>query len=266
MNKIFNNEMFSRNKGLITDNQQNILKNSAVAVFGLGGLGGVICEILVRSGIYNLKLIDKDVFDKSNLNRQIYANINSIGKLKIEITKKQLLKINPDLIIEAYTEINEQNILTILNKVNVAVLALDETLPCIIISRHTKLENIPLVEGWALPYGNVRVFTNETPSLEEVYHLPTKGKDIFELTDEEMKDLNYKMIIELKKIKGVNKYYDENVNERIKEQVIPSFAPMVWLTACIMSFEVLKILLGTGNIAFAPDIKLYNPFEFRMEK
>lgn len=265
MNEIVYNQIFYRNQGLIDENQQEILKSARVVVFGLGGLGGVICEILVRSGILNLKLIDKDIFDISNLNRQIYATKETIGKRKTESTRDALLKINPDLNISLFNHVGEDNINEVMQDIDLALLALDETLACILISRVARSKHIPLVEGWALPFANVRVYTNATPSLEEVYSLPTLGKDLKDISDAESKELNLKMLLELKKIEGVMQYYEENIMEKLQERRIPSFAPMVWLNACMMSFEGIKILLNMGNIAYAPNMAIYNPFEFKTE-
>jgi molybdopterin/thiamine biosynthesis adenylyltransferase len=263
MDKALYNEIFYRNQGLIDEAQQEKLKSARVVVFGLGGLGGVICEILVRSGILNLTLIDKDTFDVSNLNRQIYATQETIGRLKTESTRDALLNINPHLNLSMYDHVGEDNINELLQYADLALLALDETLACILISRVARNKNIPLVEGWALPFANVRVYTGATPGLEEVYNLPTMGKNLNNISKEEATELNLMMLLELKKIEGVEQYYDENIMEILQEKRIPSFAPMVWLNSCIMSFEAIKVLLHMGNISYAPKMAIYNPFEFR---
>ncbi|MFC2136879.1 ThiF family adenylyltransferase [Bacteroidota bacterium] len=263
MNKDLYNELFIRNKGILLEKEQNILKNSMIAVFGLGGLGGVICEILVRTGIEKLIIIDKDVYDSSNSNRQIYANTTSVGKLKTDETEKRLKEINPNLQIEKYIIVDEDNISQIMKNVNLAILALDETLACINISRECKKKKIPLIEGWALPYGNVRVFSEDTPTLEEVYNLPTINKHLNSISEDEKKELNLHMLLELRIIDGIEQYYTGEAMERIKQKLIPSFAPMVWLTACIMSFEVIKILLNKPRISYSPKLNLFDPYYFK---
>lgn len=72
------------------------LKNSHVAVFGVGGVGGYVVEALVRSGIGEIDLIDNDKFGESNLNRQIYATRSSLGEFKVDAAKKRILDINPE--------------------------------------------------------------------------------------------------------------------------------------------------------------------------
>ena len=72
------------------------LANSKVAVFGIGGVGGYVCEALVRSGIGSFDLIDNDKVCLTNLNRQIIATRNTVGRYKTEVMKERILEINPD--------------------------------------------------------------------------------------------------------------------------------------------------------------------------
>ena len=88
---------FSRTELLLGEEAMNKLKNSHVAVFGIGGVGGYVCEALVRSGIGAFDLIDKDTVDLTNLNRQIIATRSTIGRYKAEVMKERMLDINPDV-------------------------------------------------------------------------------------------------------------------------------------------------------------------------
>lgn len=72
-----------------------MLQNKHVAVFGLGGVGGYVCEALVRMGVGHFTLIDHDVISLSNLNRQIIATYDTIGRKKIEVMKERMLSIQP---------------------------------------------------------------------------------------------------------------------------------------------------------------------------
>lgn len=250
-----------RNIGLLSREEQQQIRNSHVAVFGVGGLGGVIAEVLVRSGIGSIALIDRDVFEPTNMNRQIYAFADTMGKRKIDVTEEFLRRINPEIIINKDTTIDEGNMDRIMNGVHVALLALDDIVPCILISRFAFNKRIPVVEGWAIPVGNVRVFTAETPTLEEVYRMPTVGRDLSTLSKAEIKELNLKMIYTLQSIEGVGDYYSGLALQRINQGTITSFAPMVWLTAVLMATEALKLILGKGSIATAPLFKLYDPYK-----
>ena len=88
---------FSRTELLLGKEAINKLKNSRVAVFGIGGVGGYVCEALVRSGIGAFDLIDDDKVCLTNLNRQIIATRKTVGKYKVDVMKERMLEINPDV-------------------------------------------------------------------------------------------------------------------------------------------------------------------------
>ena len=95
---------FSRTEMLIGNDGMKKLKDAKVAVFGLGGVGSFVCEGLARSGIGNFILVDYDKIDESNINRQLIATVNTIGKYKVDLMKERILEINPDANVEVYRE------------------------------------------------------------------------------------------------------------------------------------------------------------------
>ena len=90
-------DQFIRSKAILGSDKIELLKNKHVAVFGLGGVGGHACEALARSGVGELTIIDNDVVDISNINRQLVAVHSSIGQAKVDVMEKRLLDINPDI-------------------------------------------------------------------------------------------------------------------------------------------------------------------------
>lgn len=97
-------EYFSRTISLIGEEKFLKLNNCHVAVFGIGGVGGYVCEALIRSGVGKLTIVDNDAVSPSNINRQIIATVDSIGKDKVDVAKDRLLSINPDAKISAVKE------------------------------------------------------------------------------------------------------------------------------------------------------------------
>lgn len=87
---------FSRTELLLGKEAMERLSRARVAVFGIGGVGGYVCEALVRSGIGAFDLIDDDQVCLTNLNRQIIATRKTIGRYKTEVMKERILEINPD--------------------------------------------------------------------------------------------------------------------------------------------------------------------------
>ncbi|MBQ3116228.1 MAG: tRNA threonylcarbamoyladenosine dehydratase [Clostridia bacterium] len=88
---------FIRVQALVGSDALEKLKNSNVAVFGIGGVGGFVAEALVRSGVGKITLIDNDTIDESNVNRQIIALTSNVGKAKVDVMKERLLLINKNL-------------------------------------------------------------------------------------------------------------------------------------------------------------------------
>ena len=89
-------EQFSRTALLLGDDGVQRLAKARVAVFGIGGVGGYAVEALARSGIGALDLVDHDTVSLSNINRQIIATHDTLGKLKVEVAKERIHAINPD--------------------------------------------------------------------------------------------------------------------------------------------------------------------------
>jgi tRNA threonylcarbamoyladenosine dehydratase len=87
---------FSRNELAIGTEGLDILKNSTVAVLGVGGVGSFAAEALARSGVGRLVLVDKDDVDITNINRQIHALLSTVGKPKADLMKERIKDINPD--------------------------------------------------------------------------------------------------------------------------------------------------------------------------
>ena len=93
---------FSRTELLLGKEAMEKLKNAKVAVFGIGGVGGYVCEALVRSGVGAFDLIDDDKVCLTNLNRQIIATRKTVGKYKTDVMKDRILEINPDARVEVH--------------------------------------------------------------------------------------------------------------------------------------------------------------------
>ena len=93
---------FSRTELLLGKEAMEKLKNAKVAVFGIGGVGGYVCEALVRSGVGAFDLIDDDKVCLTNLNRQIIATRKTVGKYKTDVMEDRILEINPDARVEVH--------------------------------------------------------------------------------------------------------------------------------------------------------------------
>ncbi len=95
-------EQFARTEALLGQAAMEKLAHSRVAVFGIGGVGGYVCEALARSGVGELDLIDNDRVCLTNLNRQIIATHKTIGRYKTEVMRERILEINPEAVVRVH--------------------------------------------------------------------------------------------------------------------------------------------------------------------
>ena len=107
--------MFERLITLIGEDDVNKLKKANVLIVGLGGVGGYALETLVRSGIYNLTIVDGDIVELSNLNRQIISKRDVIGKPKALVAQARTLEINPDVNLKVINQFISEDKFSLLN-------------------------------------------------------------------------------------------------------------------------------------------------------
>ena len=229
-------EQFSRTELLIGKERIEKLVNSKVAIFGIGGVGSFVAEALARAGVGSFLLIDNDTISESNLNRQIHALTNTIGKYKVEVMKERIMQINPKAKVEISKEFfmpnSDSNLID--NTINYIVDAIDTVTAKIeLVIRAEKLQ-IPIISSMGT--GN---------KLD-----PTK----FEITD-----INKTVVCPLAKVmrkelkkRGINRvkvlYSKEepiHPREQNKEEKIPpasiSFVPSV--AGFIIAGEVIKDII-----------------------
>lgn len=140
---------FSRTELLIKKEGIEKLNNSKVAIFGIGGVGSFVVEGLVRAGVGSFLLIDNDTISESNLNRQIHALANTIGKYKVEVMKERIMQINPKAKVEILKEFfmpnSDSNLID--NTINYIVDAIDTVTAKIeLVIRAEKLQ-IPIISS-----------------------------------------------------------------------------------------------------------------------
>lgn len=88
---------FQRTCMLIGEEKSDKLKQAKVLIFGVGGVGGYVCEALARAGVGTIDIVDKDVVDITNINRQIIATHDTVGRSKVQVCRERMLSINPSL-------------------------------------------------------------------------------------------------------------------------------------------------------------------------
>lgn len=202
---------YARNFNTLSREEHEQLVKSKVCVIGCGGLGGHIIEMLGRLGVGNITAVDGDVFEESNLNRQILATENTLGQSKAKVAKERMKTVNSEINVEAIVEyVDESNVQKILAGHQVIIDALDNIPSRLVLQDACQELKLPLVHGaiagW---YGQVTTIFPGEATLSKIY-----GKDI---------------------AKGAE-----------KELGNPSFTPA--LIASIEVSEVVKILIDRGDL------------------
>lgn len=202
---------YLRNFNTLSQEEHDKLRRSKVCVVGCGGLGGHIIEMLARLGLGTISAVDGDVFEESNLNRQILSNEKTIGLSKAKTAKERMSIVNPEIKIIAIDDfVDQSNAEEILQGHDVIVDALDNIPSRMILQEASKKLGIPLVygaiAGW---YGQVSTIFPGDDSLNKLYREGTE--------------------------KGIE-----------KELGNPSFTPA--LIASIQVSEVVKIIIKRGDL------------------
>lgn len=144
---MYNVDWLNRTKALIGEDKLKKLQNSHVMVFGLGGVGSYVVEGLVRAGIESITIVDKDIVDITNINRQIIADASTIGLPKVIAEKERILKINPNAKINIIQDfVEEHNILNFFKEnIDYVVDAIDTVSSKISIIKYCYLNNIRII-------------------------------------------------------------------------------------------------------------------------
>lgn len=161
------NSFYTKTELLLGSEALEKLKNASVAVVGLGGVGSYAAEAVARCGVGNLTLIDKDIVDITNTNRQLYALNSTIGMEKAEVAKKRCLDINPELKITAITANISREIIeeVFTGNYDFIIDAIDDVNAKVEIIKFAYERNIPIITSMGM--GNKTDISKITLSLVE---------------------------------------------------------------------------------------------------
>jgi len=166
---------FSRNHGIVSHDEQQVLKNSTVAIAGMGGVGGDYLVTLARIGVGNFKISDFDDFEVGNFNRQYGATMSSVGRQKMDVMRELALDINPETNIKEYGEgINRENVDDFLKGVDVFVDAVEffEIEVHRFIINACMEKGIPAIFGVPLGFGiGMLIYTPEGMSFDDYFDI-----------------------------------------------------------------------------------------------
>ncbi len=163
-------DIFFRNIGTLSQEEQSALSSKKVFVAGCGGLGGYVAEFLTRAGIGSLVICDMDVFEETNLNRQRFSDLKQLGMNKAEVAAKKLSEISPILSVKAINEkITLDNAEKLISDCDLVIDALDNIATRLILENAAETKNVPLifgaVSGWCGQVSTVMPFDKTITAL-----------------------------------------------------------------------------------------------------
>lgn len=245
MNDFSYAEMTTRNIGFVTDAEQETLRHARVAILGVGGMGGAALACLVRSGIGHFIIADIDTFEVSNLNRQIFCTLDSVGKRKAEATRDAISRINPECTVDVRGAEWVQQVDSIIDSVDVVINGCDDVRATLKLMRASRGKK-PVIDAFASTLPNVYVAKPSDLRPEEVFSYPSVGLAIDGLTPEQVALCARR---EIEWVMAHSSSRDHVVMEVALALVAGkrkrfSFAPMVWMTGCLMAYETVRWLLG----------------------
>lgn len=237
---------FSRNIGWVTGAEQAVLRNSRIAIAGMGGVGGIHLLTLARLGVGKFNISDFDTFDQVNFNRQAGATMQTLGHPKVDVMAKQALDINPELDIRTFPRgVNEENIEDFFRDVDLYVDGLDFFVFAAREAVYQACERLKIPAVIAAPLGMGTAVVNILPghmSFEEYFR--------FSGVSEEEKALRF--LLGLSPAMLQRGYLVDRSTVDFAARRGPSTAMACQLCAGAAATEALKILLQRGKVLAAP--------------
>ena len=223
------------------------IRNTEVAIAGLGGVGAIAAELLARWGIKRFRLLDKDRYDPSNLNRQLFATSKTLGLYKVDVAIDRIKEINPsaEIGVAIKDRVDNKNVHTFVKGAGVVIQTADSP-SCQLFYRAARGYRIPIVNGYSTITGcRIQTYDYRKDSwayrLEEYRdRIKRKGrKDLTEMTRDEL----------------------DSFDNQVMHPAMPTMNFVTNIAGALIVTEAIKLLTNTGSVCKYPrafDINLYH--------
>lgn len=238
--------MTTRNIGFVTEAEQVRIHDAPVFICGVGGMGGACLMALVRAGFTRLIIADLDDFEVSNLNRQLFATLDSVGQHKAEASRDQCLRINPEAQIEVLGRDWPDHLERVLATAKIVVNGADDLIAGLMLYRGARASGGTVIDAYASPLPSVYVTRPGDPMPEERLRYPTRGKPLEAVTDG---DRAAAFLCEVEHVM-LHSSSRHHIDLALAGEVAAgrrsrmSFAPMVISTGMLMAHEVVQLATG----------------------
>ena len=256
----FYKDAFTRNIGILTEEEQKKLKDTKISVAGAGGVGGAHLIGLVRIGIGGFHIADMDTFEIANIQRQYGADMNSLGKNKAEILREMALTINPHLDIKSFNNgVTKENIDDFLSGVDVLVDGIDffSIDARRLIFSEAKKRGIFAVTAGPLGFGSgMLIFSPDGMSFDEYFDIKDSMSTLEKLIAFAVGLAPSAIHLKYLNLKSVD----------IDSKTGPALISACNLCSSFVITEVLRIVLGRKGIKPAPNYFQIDPYEQKYKK
>ena len=260
-------EMTTRNAGFVSAEEQARLRASSVFIPGVGGMGGAAFMALVRAGVGRFTIADLDRFEVSNLNRQLFATLDSVGALKAQAAAAAALRINPEVQIRVMGGEWTGELDAIAGSHDLIVNGMDDAAAGVHLYRRARAHGRTVIDAYASPLPSVIVVRAGDPRPEERLGYPTRGVD-WTAIDQRMRDEC--LVREIEYVlthSSSHKHVDLTIAAEVAagRRSRFSFATMVTMAGTLMAEEAVRQLLGRPG---GTDCRGYffNPHAVRVER
>ncbi len=259
-------EMVGRNVGFVSEREQEVLRAAPVFVCGVGGMGGACLMSLVRAGVERFTIADFDQFEVSNLNRQLFATLHTVGRGKVEATVDGVAAVNPEARLRTYGAEWTEHLDEILAEHKVAVNGTDDIRAGILLYRKAAEHGATVIDAYTSPLPSVTRVRPGDPRPEERLGFPTRGKDWERITAADVDGCKLAELVYVATHSSSARHFDPAIASEVLagRRSRPSFAPVVITAGNLMAFEVLSHVLARGGGADCRGY-FFDPWRGRVE-
>ena len=275
----FYEKLWFRSSMILTPDERDRIKSANVCIIGVGGTGGIASEQLVRGGVKNLILVDPDIFEMTNINRQHFCTISTIGMKKVEAAKTRLLDVNPFINVELYGDgINKENAEEIVKNADFIIDASDNKSAHYPLHRMAKKYKIPIISrAHTIPeftfgaQANLWDYRDENVSTrEEDENSPTASMAIEDISEADYKAKDKEVHREFNEIYSKlfkSKYshklllsentppegfFDDYADGRELLVQGTNWGPAVTITGTFFAIKTIELIIGAKNVFLGP--------------
>ncbi|TMQ48366.1 MAG: ThiF family adenylyltransferase [Candidatus Eisenbacteria bacterium] len=239
-------EMTRRNIGFVTEAEQERLRRARVFVCGAGGMGGACLQSLARAGVGGFEIADFDCFELANLNRQVFATMETLGRPKTEVTAARLREINPNVEVEIHGAGWLASLGDILQRCKVVVNGMDDVAAGVQLYRAARDAGTTVIDAYSSTLPSLIVVAPGDPRPEERLGFPTRGVAPERFTPEMLAACK---LAEIEHVL-VHSSTADTLDLAIAGEIISgkrariSFAPMVITTGNLMAYAAVAAISG----------------------